>query len=104
MGAAEDGIFIDHGQAVNFSEEMMSQTNRIAGVIQDLEGDLAPIVSQWLGPDRDVYFGKVQPTWNAEVQSLGTILQSHATTLDNVSDHYKQTVNQNAQGFEEIKF
>ncbi|HEY5834688.1 WXG100 family type VII secretion target [Streptomyces sp.] len=104
MPAAEDGIYIDHGHAMTFSQEMMDQTNRIAGVLNDLQGELAPIVNSWLGPDRDVYFNKVQPTWNAEVHALSTILQSHATTLDNVSDQYRQTVYRNAQGFEEIKF
>lgn len=104
MPAAEDGIYIDHGHATSFAEEMMSQTTRISGVIQDLQQSLAPIVSQWLGPDRDVYMNKVQPTWTAEVQSLGQILQSHATTLGNVSDNYQRTVYQNAQGFEEIRF
>jgi hypothetical protein len=38
------------------------------------------------------------------VHSLSTILQRHATTLNQVSDQYKQTVMQNAQGFEEIRF
>jgi uncharacterized protein YukE len=104
MGAAEDGIYIDHGHTTTFSEDMMAQTRAIAGVIDRLEGKLAPLVNSWLGPDRDVYFQKVQPTWDAEVQSLGTILQSHATTLNDVSDGYKRTVYQNAQGFEEIKF
>ncbi|MFG2631467.1 WXG100 family type VII secretion target [Streptomyces sp. NPDC048473] len=104
MGAAEDGIYINHGQTTHFSEDMMAQTKAIGSVIDRLEGNLAPIVNSWLGPDRDVYFEKVQPAWNAEVQALSTILQSHATTLENISDNYKQTVTQNAQGFEEIKF
>ncbi|MEU3521806.1 WXG100 family type VII secretion target [Streptomyces sp. NPDC006654] len=102
--AAEDGIYIDHGQALTFSEEMQTQTTRIAGVVQDLMDELAPIVNSWLGPDRDVYLQKVQPTWNAEVESLSKILQSHARTLDDVSDMYKRTVNQNAAGFDEIRF
>ncbi|MER7183286.1 WXG100 family type VII secretion target [Streptomyces hyaluromycini] len=102
--AAEDGIYIDHGQALTFSEEMRQQTRNIASVISELESNLAGIVASWLGPDREVYTTKVQPTWNAEVQSLGTILDKHATTLDEVSDNYQNTVRSNAQGFEEIKF
>ncbi|WP_331728262.1 WXG100 family type VII secretion target [Streptomyces sp. NBC_01176] len=103
MGA-EDGIYIDHGQALTFAEEMMHQTTRISGVVHQLEGELAGIVGNWLGPDRDIYYGKVQPTWNSEVQALSTILQRHAQTLDNISDMYTKTVNRNAQGFEEIRF
>jgi uncharacterized protein YukE len=104
MGAAEDGIYIDHGHALTFTEEMMSQTRNIQSVITTLEGELNGIVNGWLGPDKEIYVGKVQPTWDAEVRGLSTILQSHASTLENVSDNYKQTVYQNAQGFEEIKF
>ncbi|MFM9498995.1 WXG100 family type VII secretion target [Streptomyces galilaeus] len=103
MGAAEDGIYIDHGQALTFVEEMNLQTKNIAGIISDLEGELSTIVGSWLGPDREIY-GQVQKTWNAEVLALSTILQRHATTLNQVSDQYKQTVMQNAQGFEEIRF
>lgn len=102
--AAEDGIYIDHGQALTFTEEMQQQTQRISGVVSDLQSELAPIVASWLGPDREVYTGRVQPTWNAEVAALSRILSSHAQALDNISDNYKQTVNMNAQGFEEIKF
>jgi WXG100 family type VII secretion target len=102
--AAEDGIYMDHGQAMSFSQEMMSQTQRIRSIVSTLEGEINQIVNSWLGPDKDVYFHKVQPTWEAEVTSLSTILQSHATTLDNISDNYKKTVQQNAQGFDEIKF
>ncbi|MFF9488136.1 WXG100 family type VII secretion target [Streptomyces sp. NPDC014676] len=104
MGAAEDGIYIDHGQAMTFAEEMFHQTQAIRTVVTTLEGEIAPIVGQWLGPDRDVYINKVQPTWEAEVTALSTILQTHAQTLDNVRDMYRKTVNHNAQGFEEIKF
>ncbi|MFF8593835.1 WXG100 family type VII secretion target [Streptomyces sp. NPDC015220] len=104
MGAAEDGIYIDHGQAMTFAEEMMHQTTRISGVVNQLEGELAAIVGNWLGPDREVYYNKVQPTWNSEVTALSTILQRHAQTLDNISDMYAKTVYRNAQGFEEIKF
>ncbi|MGW0876563.1 WXG100 family type VII secretion target [Streptomyces sp. NPDC002755] len=104
MPGAEDGIYIDHGTAMTFSEEMMMQTRNIKAVVEQLESDLAGIVGTWLGPDRDIYTQKVQPTWNAEVMALSQILQSHATTLENVSDHYKDTVIQNAQGFEEIRF
>ncbi|MER5699809.1 WXG100 family type VII secretion target [Streptomyces mirabilis] len=102
--SAEDGIYIDHGQALTFAQEMQSQTQRISSVVTNLEQELQPIATSWLGPDRDAYFNKVQPTWNAEVASLSQILSSHAQTLEEVSDLYKQTVNQNAQGFEEIKF
>ncbi|MBV2354906.1 WXG100 family type VII secretion target [Streptomyces sp. J2-1] len=101
---AEDGIYIDHGQALTFTEEMQAQTQKIAGIISDLQGELASIISTWLGPDREVYYTKVQPTWNAEVNALSTILANHATTLDGISDNYRQTVNRNAQGFEEIRF
>jgi len=102
--AAEDGIYIDHGQALTFSEEMRQQTRNIASIVSELESNLAGIVASWLGPDKDIYYQKVQPTWNAEVQSLSTILDSHATTLDEVSDNYNRTVRSNAQGFEEIRF
>ncbi|GAA2339930.1 WXG100 family type VII secretion target [Streptomyces kunmingensis] len=104
MPGSEDGIYIDHGTATTFSEEMYEQTRRIKDIVSHLEMDINKIVQSWLGPDRDIYFEKVQPTWNAEVSSLSTILQSHAQTLTGVSDHYKQTVYRNAQGFEEIKF
>ncbi|MYS21405.1 WXG100 family type VII secretion target [Streptomyces sp. DvalAA-14] len=102
--SAEDGIYIDHGQSLTFSQEMLDQTQRISGILSDLQGELATIVGSWLGPDRDIYTNKVQPTWNAEVASLSTILSSHAQTLDGISDNYKQTVYRNSQGFEEIKF
>lgn len=102
--SAEDGIFIDHGQALSFAQEMQEQTQRIGSLISTLESELAPIAGNWLGPDRDVYFTRVQPTWNSEVHALGTILSSHAQTLQDVSDNYRRTVAQNAQGFEEIRF
>jgi WXG100 family type VII secretion target len=102
--SAEDGIYIDHGQALTFSEEMQQQTQRIASIVSDLQNELAAVVPNWLGPDRDVYYNKVQPTWNAEVNALSTILSSHAQTLEGISDNYKQTVYRNAQGFEEIRF
>ncbi|MGW3284589.1 WXG100 family type VII secretion target [Streptomyces sp. NPDC001002] len=101
---AEDGIYIDHGQALTFSEEMRQQTRNIASIVSELESNLAGIVGSWLGPDKDIYYQKVQPTWNAEVQALSTILDSHATTLDEVSDNYNRTVRANASGFEEIRF
>ncbi|WP_329133371.1 WXG100 family type VII secretion target [Streptomyces sp. NBC_01476] len=102
--SAEDGIYIDHGQALTFSQEMQDQTKRIASIVSELQSNLATIVGSWLGPDRDIYYNKVQPAWNSEVSALSTILSSHAQTLDGISDNYKQTVYRNAQGFEEIKF
>ncbi|CAM5491505.1 WXG100 family type VII secretion target [Streptomyces fumanus] len=104
MGAAEDGIYIDHGQATTFAAEMAEQTMQIRKVITNLEDQLRPIVATWLGPDKTVYMTKVQPTWEAEVQALSTILARHAETLDTVRDMYKKTVYQNAEGFEAIRF
>lgn len=102
--STDDGIFINHQEAASFSQDMSAATRQIGSLITNLEQDINGIIANWLGPDREVYYGRVQPTWTAEVQSLSTILSSHAQTLDNISDNYKQTVSRNAQGFEEIKF
>ena len=104
MPADGEGIYIDHGGAANFSQDMQAATQQIHSLVTNLEQEITGIVAQWLGPDREIYYGKVQPTWNNEVQALSTILNSHATTLDSISDNYQQTVTRNAQGFEEIKF
>ncbi|MET8566295.1 WXG100 family type VII secretion target [Streptomyces flaveolus] len=102
--AAEDGIYIDHGVAMTFAESMAHQTQRIRTIITNLENELTPIVGNWLGPDKTVYMTKVQPAWEAEVLALSTILQKHAETLDNIRDLYRNTVQENAEGFETIKF
>jgi WXG100 family type VII secretion target len=101
---SDDGILFDHLRNQSYSDEMVGYTQQITEVVTTLEQELAPIAQHWLGGDRDIYFQRVQPTWDAEVHGLSQILQSHASTLDDISDNYRRTVAINAEGFESIAF
>ncbi|MGW0792666.1 WXG100 family type VII secretion target [Streptomyces sp. NPDC002911] len=101
MPAAEDGIFIEHQRAQMFVEEMAAFTTRLDAVVSELESQLAPIVTTWLGADRQVY-DTVQLAWNNKVNELRLALSSHAQTLSGVSSNYHRTNLANAQSFESI--
>ncbi|MFF2328596.1 MULTISPECIES: WXG100 family type VII secretion target [unclassified Streptomyces] len=98
-----DGIDIDHlqvGQSVTAMEE---QTQAIAKTMSELESNITTVVEAWTGPDKDVYYQRVLPTWHSEVANLSTILRNFYTTLNDVSDNYKRVVQSNAQGFMDIR-
>ncbi|EYT82000.1 MULTISPECIES: WXG100 family type VII secretion target [unclassified Streptomyces] len=100
---SDSGISIDHLQAGQSAQAMMEETGRIQAIVTELQQQMETVVNDWIGPDRDVYKQKVLPTWNAEVAALSQILTRFSTTLNDVSDNYKRTVQTNAENFLDIR-
>ncbi|MFI1727861.1 WXG100 family type VII secretion target [Streptomyces acidicola] len=89
MSNFSDGfIYVDYGQMSNAADDMVQQTKAISSILTNLDAELTELKNSWVGDDRSVYDQK-QASWNAAVDKMQQLLQSHSRLLTDVSENYQ---------------
>jgi WXG100 family type VII secretion target len=98
----DGNIHVQYPHMQNGTDEMNQQTQKIASTLDQLESELGPLKSSWIGNDADVYTQK-QHAWHQAVQNMRQILASHASLLGDISDNYKHSENNLSQQWGDVK-
>ncbi|MGC9501095.1 WXG100 family type VII secretion target [Streptomyces sp. WG7] len=90
MDLSDGYIYIDYQHAENASDDMVSQSQAIMSIIENLEMELTELKSSWIGEDSDVY-KQVQANWNQAVDNIKRLLADNSVLLTDISDNYRYT-------------
>lgn len=83
-----DGLRVNHGALDHAAEQMKATVDRIDNRLNQLEGELAPLASQWSGHQRNAYY-EAKHQWDWAIQEMKHLLdRSHATVYDS-NDQYR---------------
>ncbi|MFB7502328.1 WXG100 family type VII secretion target [Streptomyces broussonetiae] len=96
-------IFINHGHAESFADDMTPFNNQVTTIITNLEASLAKVVAYWEGADQ-VFYSGIQRQWNEEVTNLGNHLTAYGRVLSEASNTYKTAVNMSIHNMENTRF
>ncbi|NEA68410.1 WXG100 family type VII secretion target [Streptomyces sp. SID12488] len=102
MDFSEGYIHHDYGQAERSMADMQDQSDAIAGIIEQLNQDLAALKETWIGDDRDVYTD-VQAKWDGAVTNIRTLLHNHSGLLEKISADYRHSEQSRTQRWGEIR-
>ncbi|MFF3243765.1 WXG100 family type VII secretion target [Streptomyces sp. NPDC002870] len=102
MDLSDGFIYVDYKHAENASEDMISQSQAIMSIIENMEMELTELKSTWIGDDRDIY-STVQANWNQAIENIKLLLANHSSLLTDISGNYRFTENSLAQRWGDIK-
>ncbi len=84
----DDGyIHVEYSHMNNAADDMVAQTKAIADILSNLEQEIAVLKANWFGVDADIYRGK-QQAWDSALGALERLLDSHASTLNDIAGGY----------------
>ncbi|MFJ8613715.1 WXG100 family type VII secretion target [Streptomyces sp. NPDC093675] len=98
----DGNIYVDYNHVNNAADDMVAQTRAIATTLSSLEQELAALKQSWYGGDADVYRSK-QLAWDTAVTNMESLLTSHASLLNEISDGYKYHENSLSQMWSEVR-
>jgi WXG100 family type VII secretion target len=90
MDLSDGYIYIDYKHAENAGDDMVSQSQAIMSIIENLEMELTELKTSWIGEDSDVY-KQVQANWNQAVDNIKRLLADNSVLLTDISDNYRYT-------------
>ncbi|MER5276851.1 WXG100 family type VII secretion target [Streptomyces sp. NPDC002809] len=98
-----DGIIhVEYNHVDRAAEDMRLQTRAIQNTITALNEELAGLRGAWQGQDAATYQGK-QTAWNDASNQLGTVLERHSGTLNEISDLYRKHENRSADQWSNVR-
>ncbi|MYV51682.1 WXG100 family type VII secretion target [Streptomyces sp. SID3212] len=102
MDFTDGYIYIDYNHAEGAADNMVTQSQSIMSVLENLEAELTELKNSWIGDDRDVY-QDVQAKWDAAVTNIKTLLANHSSLLTDISGSYRHTEQNLSQRWSDIR-
>jgi early secretory antigenic target protein ESAT-6 len=93
-----DGFQVDHGGLDRASDDLMAVVGRIDARLHDLERDLAPLRTQWVGDAQRAYV-VAQARWDTAVREMRDLLRSTAQQVTLANDAYRAADARGARAF-----
>ena len=94
-----DGLRVDHAALENASVGMKRIVDSIDRVLDDLIGDLQPLVNQWDGETK-VAFEEMRQTWDFAMQEMKDLLDKSGQTVYNSNAEFRAVDLKNAASFD----
>ncbi|WP_238998344.1 WXG100 family type VII secretion target [Nocardioides limicola] len=83
-----DGIKVDHGGLEGAAAQLMSTAQKIGGRLDQLDGELAPLKSDWDGNAKAQY--QVAKTeWDGAMKDMMLLLQDVSRAVSSSNDEYR---------------
>jgi early secretory antigenic target protein ESAT-6 len=89
-------VRVDFGALGSGAAGIMSTYRALQGTLENLESQLAPMVSSWTGDAREAYFAQKR-RWDEASASMAAILQQMGRAVDEAHANYRaaETSNKN---------
>jgi WXG100 family type VII secretion target len=95
-------IYVEYKSVDQAADDMRLQTDRIKQLVTALNDELTGLFGAWQGADAATYTS-IQNQWNSAATALGTILQSHSATLNDITDQYRRHEAQTKDNWEGVR-
>ncbi|MCL7429413.1 WXG100 family type VII secretion target [Streptomyces sp. YS415] len=100
MSDLTDGIIhVEYNRVTDASDNLIAQTVALETTLDNLEAEIAALITEWSGTDQAVYLGR-QANWDAAVKAMGKILTTNAVLLEKLGENYKYYERMAAQALE----
>ncbi|MFZ2016763.1 MAG: WXG100 family type VII secretion target [Nocardioides sp.] len=93
-----DGFRVDHAGLDRVADDLMAVVNRIDARLQGLEGDLAPLRTQWVGDAQRAYV-VAQAQWDTAIREMRDLLRGTAHQVTLANDAYRAADTRGARAF-----
>ncbi len=93
-----DGIKVQHGKLDQGSADVMQGAKDIQARLDELEGDLKPLASDWTGAARGAY-DEAKAKWDKAIADMITLLQQASANVSTSNDEYKAADSRGANRF-----
>jgi WXG100 family type VII secretion target len=87
-------IKVNFGSLSGGAAGIQANYRALVGSIEDLEQQLAPMVSTWTGDAQSAYFAQKQK-WDQAAQAMSTILAQMGKAVDDAHSNYQAAENSN---------
>lgn len=93
-----DGISVQHGKLDQGSADVMKAATDIQTRLNDLEGELKPLASDWTGAAKDAYH-EAMTAWDKAIADMIQLLRQASAGVDNSNKEYKSADSRGASRF-----
>jgi WXG100 family type VII secretion target len=93
-----DGINVQHGRLDAGSQDVMTAAKDIQSRLDQLEGDLKPLASDWTGAAKQAY-DEAKATWDRAIADMIVLLQQASANVSTSNDEYKAADSRGANRF-----
>ena len=94
-----DGLRVDHGALDTAAVGMKRIVAAIEQVLDDLAGDLRPLLDQWDGETKLAFY-ECERSWSLAMTELKDVLDSTHTAIAQSNDEFRSVDLRNAATFE----
>lgn len=93
-----DGIKVQHGRLEQGAADVLSAAKRIEGRLDQLEGELKPLSSDWNGSAKAAY-ADAKAKWDAAMTEMIALLQQASQGVDSSNAEYRAADQRGASRF-----
>ena len=94
-----DGILVNHAGLEQAAHDLTTAVKEIGGRLEQLDGDLAPLRSDWVGAAQDAYQG-AKATWDRAMDEMTTVLAQTAAAVIAANAEYRAADQRGAAAFQ----
>lgn len=93
-----DGLRVDHGALDAAAEGMKMTVGKIDGCLDNLVGNLKPLVEQWDGETKEA-FHRCEMVWDQSMREMKDLLNQASVAVQQSNADYRSTDVRNAGKF-----
>jgi 6 kDa early secretory antigenic target len=82
-----DGILVDHGALARGAQDLLGAAGSIRSRLDQLDGDLRPLATDWTGAARDAY-ARAQQRWDRAMAEMVVLLRDVGAGVDGANADY----------------
>jgi WXG100 family type VII secretion target len=82
-----DGIRVDHGALGHGAQDLLGAARGIQARLDQLEGDLRPLATDWTGAAREAY-ARAKTRWDQAIADMVLLLQDAGTGVESSNAEY----------------
>jgi len=91
---SENTSLVNFGHLSAGSQGIMATYRQLTSTLENLESQLAPMVSSWTGDAREAYFQQ-KKKWDDASTAMAAILAQLGQSVDNANTNYQAAENTN---------
>lgn len=93
-----DGINVQHGRLDAGAQDVMTAAKDIQSRLDQLEGDLKPLATDWTGSAREAYV-QAKARWDQAIADMILLLQDTGASVDSSNAEYMAADKRGANRF-----
>jgi early secretory antigenic target protein ESAT-6 len=96
-----DGLFVDHAALNRIADDLRGAVGAIDARLDRLEGELAPLRTEWGGQARDAY-AVAKAAWDGAMLEMRAVLADTSRAVLEANTRYAQSDRSAAAAFQQL--